>query len=555
MSFGFGFGFPKNYVAALFTPAQLFANGEQGAWYDPSDLTTLFQDSAGTTPVTAVEQPVGLMLDKSKGLMLGPELVTNGDFSGGTTGWSAVGLSASVVSGEAQLTRSNVGQRFYQSVIVESGKTYRVSLSSRSGTTQVGVFGGSTEGGTNLFPATLVSSGSTTTYSFVVRPTSSAFFLSFYLFTDGTGFIDNISVRELPGNHAFQTTSANRPVLSARVNLLTKTEEFGDAIWTENVAGSKASTTELDPNGNPTAVKINNAAGAGAGIRQVTSFNWSGQTSLDVWLKSDGVNNSCAVILFSAGSAVATQTVSGLTTSWQKYTITGSATSGGLSIAFQRTLGSGFFFAAFPDLRVSNGGVGIPSYQRVNTPADYDTVGFPLYLKANGTNTAMQTNSVDFTGTDKMTVVAGVRKLSDAAIASTIFETSSSISSNNRTFGIFGPDGLNTGSYDFISRGTLLVPAIVSSGYSAPITNVLTGIGDISGDSAILRVNGTQAASSTADQGTGNYGNYPLYLFARAGTSLFFNGNFYGAIIRGAQSTAAQISSAEQWMNQKTKAY
>ncbi len=45
--------------------ALLFSASEQGAWYDPSDLSTLFQDAAGTTPVTAVEQPVGRMLDKS----------------------------------------------------------------------------------------------------------------------------------------------------------------------------------------------------------------------------------------------------------------------------------------------------------------------------------------------------------------------------------------------------------------------------------------------------------------------------------------------------------
>lgn len=45
--------------------AGLFASGEQGAWFDPSDLSTLYQDAAGTTPVTAVEQPVGRMLDKS----------------------------------------------------------------------------------------------------------------------------------------------------------------------------------------------------------------------------------------------------------------------------------------------------------------------------------------------------------------------------------------------------------------------------------------------------------------------------------------------------------
>ena len=43
----------------------LFASGEQGAWYDPSDLSTMFQDSAGTTPVTAVGQPVGRISDKS----------------------------------------------------------------------------------------------------------------------------------------------------------------------------------------------------------------------------------------------------------------------------------------------------------------------------------------------------------------------------------------------------------------------------------------------------------------------------------------------------------
>lgn len=43
----------------------LFRYSEPGVFYDPSDLTTLFQDSAGTTPVTAAGQPVGRMLDKS----------------------------------------------------------------------------------------------------------------------------------------------------------------------------------------------------------------------------------------------------------------------------------------------------------------------------------------------------------------------------------------------------------------------------------------------------------------------------------------------------------
>lgn len=48
-----------------FDPATLFENGEQGFWLDPSDLSTMFQDAAGTVPVTEIGQPVGLILDKS----------------------------------------------------------------------------------------------------------------------------------------------------------------------------------------------------------------------------------------------------------------------------------------------------------------------------------------------------------------------------------------------------------------------------------------------------------------------------------------------------------
>ena len=38
---------------------------DNGAWFDPSDMSTMYQDAAGTIPVTAVEQPVGKILDKS----------------------------------------------------------------------------------------------------------------------------------------------------------------------------------------------------------------------------------------------------------------------------------------------------------------------------------------------------------------------------------------------------------------------------------------------------------------------------------------------------------
>ena len=61
-SFGiktFGFG------SSEFSPLDLFAGGKQGVWYDLSDKSTLFQDVAGTIPVTTDGDPVGTVLDKS----------------------------------------------------------------------------------------------------------------------------------------------------------------------------------------------------------------------------------------------------------------------------------------------------------------------------------------------------------------------------------------------------------------------------------------------------------------------------------------------------------
>jgi len=53
------------YTLDIYDPTTLFASGAKGAWFDASDISTLFQDAAGTIPVTAIGQPVGKWLDKS----------------------------------------------------------------------------------------------------------------------------------------------------------------------------------------------------------------------------------------------------------------------------------------------------------------------------------------------------------------------------------------------------------------------------------------------------------------------------------------------------------
>ena len=65
MQIDLGLRLGTRQVGGSFSPASLFAAGEQGGWYDPSDLSTLFQDTAGTVPVTATGQTVARINDKS----------------------------------------------------------------------------------------------------------------------------------------------------------------------------------------------------------------------------------------------------------------------------------------------------------------------------------------------------------------------------------------------------------------------------------------------------------------------------------------------------------
>ena len=375
-----------------FNPKALFANGETGAWYDPSDFSTLFQDAAGTTPVTAVEQPVGLMLDKSKGLVLGPELLSspstwtpiipsNNSWSVNTATGIVTATNTKSVSDDlsiGSLTGSFIGQAF-----LVSGNIISISGGS------IGLY------------------SSRATYGFSRNSPGKCYAVMFATQTGRGGLsldasigtsavVANLSIRELPGCHAGQFTNTNyRPLLKQNAN------------------------------GN-------------------------------------------------------------------------------------------------------------------------------YYLLCNGSNNFLATlQSIDFTTTNKMSVFAGVRKLSDATNARIIAELSATVESNNGSFSLQGPNAADAATYLWQSKGTALTDA-QATGRTAPITNILTGLGNIGGDSSILRINGLQVDSDSGDQGTGNYGNYPLYIGSRGGSSLFFNGHIYSLIVRGAQTPANLIAATERYVARKT---
>jgi hypothetical protein len=188
-------------------------------------------------------------------------------------------------------------------------------------------------------------------------------------------------------------------------------------------------------------------------------------------------------------------------------------------------------------------------YQWVNTATTYDAdpTKFPAFLRFDGVDDALATGSIDFTSTDKMTVWAGVTKLSDAAFADIV---NTGIISAVPGFYL----GNSTGGQNFVSRGrgSVLGAATTASGYTAPNTSILTGIFDISGSKSNLRVNGALTTNSSS-LGTVNFSNSPMYIGADNGTSSYFNGRLYSLIVRGAQSSQSQIEATELYFKQKMR--
>jgi hypothetical protein len=196
----------------LFSPTSIFSASEAGVWFDPSDRSTLFQTSAGTTPVTAAGQPVGLILDKSKGLAIGPEVVdinalptpTITNLSGSTGVWTAATRTMS----NTTLSTSIFRPRFSFNFGLTIGATYQIS----------GLLTGNPAGLINI--STADPGGSNITFSTTTGIISGVFIatttnVNFLL--DGTKAVPNnvtissLSIKMIAGNHATQSTAASRP--------------------------------------------------------------------------------------------------------------------------------------------------------------------------------------------------------------------------------------------------------------------------------------------------------------------------------------------------------
>jgi hypothetical protein len=549
-------------------PRSLFANNEAGLALDVETAYRrgwLYQDSAGATVAAAAGDPVGLILDTARGGLnsLGSDLVSNGTFATDTV-WSK-GANWTIGSGVATKT-GGAANNLTQTITSTAGLWYRITMdvTRTAGTLTVSL---GTSGTTYAITAT-------GTYTFFILAGSSTQTLTLAGDSAFAGTVDNVTARLVPGNHAYQTTSGSRPALArtpdgGRRNLLLYSEQFDvtSGGWTKNAATITANSTTA-PDGTATADTITATAAFG-NFNQVSS-QASTTFTMSIYAKKNGFdqievgitnNNS-----YGHGFAARFDLTTGLYVSQRAfgtgYTLTGysiaDAGNGWYRITCSGTISVAAAPCGWAGLTVSavNGstvfvwgaqletGSSATAYQKVGLTSDVTESGKRdcWGLLFDGSDDSLQTASVDFSAGDKMTVMAGVRKLSDAARGMVVElgnDTTNSFQLNAP------PSALAR--YSYGSRGSAsLASAETSSSYAAPITNVLTGVSDIAGDNTGLRINGALIISSSADQGSGNYGNLAVFIGRRNNASLPFSGLIYTLIIRGATTPTGTIADFER---------
>jgi hypothetical protein len=582
--------YPVEYSSGgevAWTPLELFAASEVGAWYDPSDMGTMYQESTGRTPITAVEQAVGLILDMAQGAVRGSELLTNGDFSSGETGWTFNNFTGApdeyheVVDGRLHIVVTNTTGCSSGQAVLTVGKWYEIivtgekisgdNISFRLGNTNTG---------------SVTSSGSFTYSALAQCTVGTSFTIQNNSNLNAEFYLDSVSVKEVPGNHAFQATTAQKPTLRARYNQLTYSEQFDNAIWDKSTVTTVTANATTAPDGALTADKLvetatsNNHFVRRAGGGVVTTI--VGQTYvMSVYLKAAERSwasmslNGAARSWFDLSTGAlgttdvlnTTHTIEAVGNGWYKCTIAQAAVGASFTpYVYVNTAdaqatyvgdGTSGIYVWGADTRP---GTSIDTYQRIAATTDYDTVGFLPYLAFDGVDDNVATAAVDFTATDEMSVFMGAMKLRDTSIG-VVVELGPTVANPN-SFALYYPQTGGQPNYGFYLNGSGLAGAAATNTipYAAPHRSVASVNFDIaqatSAAEILPRVNGAIPSSivysGSASAGTGNFGNLALAVGRRATGSLPFQGNIYSLIVRGVTSTAGEIDDAEAYVAEKT---
>lgn len=577
--------------------AELFAGGVPGVWFDPSDFSTMYQDTDGTLPVTGVEQPVGLLLDKSRGGR-GPNL-TPPTYQ--LSGW--LGAVDNTVSndGGGVVSTNTVNTRVALRVanIIQPG-VYEVEVDLEAGISSTGAtsirvaFSSSTAfGGSFLFPSTMTTIPGTgrsqrRAIVTVTDPTHSGLLVGSNAASEiqaGSWIkLHSVSVRRIDGNHASQATTTARPILSAKYNVLSSSANVSATPWTSSVGTFSFAPTAPYVGGEAYRV-TNNGTGTFRFIAhpftaQVGTYTVSAIVEEDIANPSEYTD----IGLLQAPSTIlgririywptgAVGTASGAPLNARRSLLSAVGPNGGrvFSIQFEIpvTAVEEHRVLFYPSSTTQNTtGVilhcvdvrlfvdaALPSFQPVVSQTEYQIEGFPYYLQFDGVDDLMSTAAtVNLSSTSELVVMTAVNVPPEQTARATVLELGASYA-NPGCVGVEAPMFTAT-SVGMGYRGNGVEVARSVSAGKDPIGTVVFGATlDLNAPLAQLRVNSANKQQGTLSVGPGPFANATLFLGARNGNGQRFKGRLYGAVICGKRVLSPELNSLEQFLRNKSRAY
>lgn len=178
------------------TIESFFGNGEAGAWYDHTDITTMWLTSAGKNHLTVAGEPVGVRLDRKSGAATSSNIVTGYD-----PGFFASGSTAEV------LTNTPTGYLTTQWFPVTAGEWYHLEPTGGTATRRRVQTKDSV--GTISWQAAISFEG--TPIDAIIQAPVGATQMRIY-FKQNTETATGMLVRHIPGRMGLQTTLGARPL-------------------------------------------------------------------------------------------------------------------------------------------------------------------------------------------------------------------------------------------------------------------------------------------------------------------------------------------------------
>ena len=358
------------------------------------------------------------------------------------------------------------------------------------------------------------------------------------------------------GNHATQSVTASRPVVSARYNLLTKTEDFGDVVWIKHFGGTASAPVVtnnygVSPDGTQTAARLVLTLNGGATTTD-RSFLLQGNSTLltaictsSIWVKS----NTTQSYTVQQRTGLTSQNII-VDTTWRKYTFTATSTADTTNwLALRGAQGTSDYADILiwhPQLVV---GTTVGNYQRVNTATDYDTVGFKKYLKFDGVDDYLNLPYMGLYANGSASIVAARDALSQSTDTYVLSERSAS-NVNPKYFPSRQlANAGNMDAYIVNDAGTVVVDT-VGSVYGVASNAVIRSVVD-SGNNIKLFKNGALAANDNYTRsGTLTLKNTTIGASVSTTTSNYANMKLYGLVI-----TKSALSDSERRRVERLLAY